>query len=240
MQVRIAVFLLFAGVIACMVGEPRSNVWAASVQGRDHAVIDVVKEFGYAGTHRPFRTLDSFAADTFLAGEPHHSLAAAMDLSPTPAHFSYRFQSINDRFATVTVRWTYGYVKTVVDRLVWVRSVSGWRVVKVLRMPGPALTLVCGLPSRGTVSCRLSGHDFDPAQRVAITYHLTYLALPRRNGSYQERVWAHFATTNADGSFVRPPLVFGVVKYHESYRLTVTVNGERSDAATVTLVATAQ
>jgi hypothetical protein len=90
------------------------------------------------------------------------------------------------------------------------------------------------------VTCRLSGRGFAPGERIAIDYHLIYLALPTVNGSYRESVWSRIGSTDAAGSFVRPPLAFSVVPYHESDRVTVVVDGLDGDAAVTTVEAMAQ
>lgn len=104
----------------------------------------------------------------------------------------------------------------------------------------PTLRLACGTPStHEIVSCRLSGHGFTPREQVRVTYTLTFTALPRRAGKLPQHVYRRTAVTDRSGSFTRPPLGFAVVKYHESFRLTVTAVGGSGDRAAITTVAIA-
>lgn len=105
----------------------------------------------------------------------------------------------------------------------------------------PTLSLLCGVPNqRDLVSCRLSGRGFHPRERLQISYLVTFTALPRRHGQFPRTLYRRIATSDRGGAFTRPPLGFAVVRYHESFRLTVTVVGARGDRATTTTVAIAQ
>lgn len=105
----------------------------------------------------------------------------------------------------------------------------------------PTLSLQCGVPNqRDIVSCRLSGRGFHPLERLRISYLVTFTALPRRHGRFPQASYHRIAMSTRTGTFIRPPLAFGVVRYHESFRLTVTVVGGRGDRATTTTVAIAQ
>ena len=46
--------------------------------------------------------------------------------------------------------------------------------------------------------------------------------------------------TNPTGAFDRPPLRFGVVRYHESFRLAATAVGASGDRATIKTFAIAE
>lgn len=105
----------------------------------------------------------------------------------------------------------------------------------------PALTLGCGTPSsQNIVPCRLSGTGFHPYEGIRITYRITFLSLPTRDGKHPEKVYVRAATTDRRGNFVRPPLRFGVVRSHESFRLSVHVRGALGDRSTTTFTAIAQ
>lgn len=105
----------------------------------------------------------------------------------------------------------------------------------------PTLRLDCGIPnSQNIVGCQLSGRGFRPQERLRITYRLAFTALPRVHGHLQGQVYTRTATTDGKGAFSRPPLRFGVVRYHESFRLTATVVGASGDRATITTAAMAQ
>jgi hypothetical protein len=109
------------------------------------------------------------------------------------------------------------------------------------RAGGPTLSVTCGLPSaREIVTCSVSGRGFHPTERLALTYHVTFTALPRQHGRFPQSVYHRAGLTDAHGRFVRPPLRFAVVRYHEAYRLTVLVTGSAGDRAGRTLVAVAQ
>ena len=239
MRSRFTFITLLAALIMAALGGSSSAVHAATAANR-LALAGSLDGLGHDGTHGSLRTIDPYATKALLQRAPAHTLAGAMHLTPAPARFAYRVESTTARSAIVTLRWTYSYVKTIVDRTVWIRTAAGWRISKVTVLPPPTLSLHCDLPSGGLVSCLLSGQGFDSNERLAINYHLTYLALPRINGSYQEKVWSRFASSDNTGRFIRPPLTFAVVKYHESYRLTAVVSGERIDAATTTVEAIAQ
>jgi hypothetical protein len=163
-----------------------------------------------------------------------------MHLPASAQTFAYSIESINGATATVTTRWTYGGDKTIVDRLTWTKVAGTWRVSSVMYLGQPTLTLRCGLPSGNGVACQLSGRGFAPHERIGISYHLIYLALPAINGSYQDKTWSRVGMADAGGTFVRPPLTFSVVKYHESYRMTAVVDGMQGDAAVTTVEAMAQ
>jgi hypothetical protein len=103
------------------------------------------------------------------------------------------------------------------------------------------LRLECRPPdSRDAVSCELAGRGFHPHERLRITYRLTFTALPRVRGRLPQRLYVRTSVTDAAGAFRRPPLRFGVVRYHESFRLTATAVGAAGDRATVTTVGIAQ
>ncbi len=105
----------------------------------------------------------------------------------------------------------------------------------------PTLSLQCGIPNRqDIVTCRLSGRGFHPLERLQISYLVTFTALPRQHGQFPQSSYRRIATSDRAGTFTRPPLGFSVVRYHESFRLTVTVVGSRGDRATTTTVAIAQ
>jgi hypothetical protein len=105
----------------------------------------------------------------------------------------------------------------------------------------PTLSLQCGIPNQqDIVTCRLSGRGFHPLERLQISYLLTFTALPRRHGRLPQTSYRRVATSDRAGAFTRPPLGFAVVRYHESFRLTVSVVGARGDRTTTTTVAIAQ
>lgn len=105
----------------------------------------------------------------------------------------------------------------------------------------PTLHVNCDIPSRGDlVTCRLSGRGFHAQERVSVTYRVTFTTLPRRHGHLPFKVYQRRAVVDRRGRFTRPPLGFGVVRYHESFRLTVTVVGATGDRASTTFVAIAQ
>jgi hypothetical protein len=105
----------------------------------------------------------------------------------------------------------------------------------------PRLSLQCGIPNQqDIVSCRLSGRGFHPVERLHISYLVTFTALPRRHGQFPQASYRRVATSDRSGDFTRPPLGFAVVRYHESFRLTVTVAGSSGDRATTTTTAIAQ
>jgi hypothetical protein len=105
----------------------------------------------------------------------------------------------------------------------------------------PTLQLSCGIPNReDIVECRLSGRGFHPREVLRITYRLAFTALPRVHEHLQGKVYTRTAATDERGAFDRPPLRFGVVRYHESFRLTATAVGASGDRATITTTAIAQ
>lgn len=105
----------------------------------------------------------------------------------------------------------------------------------------PTLSLRCGLPDqRDIVQCRLSGRGFHPREQLHVSYLVIFTALPRRHGRFPQATYRRLATADAAGAFTRPPFGFAVVRYHESYRLTVTVVGSHGDRAATTAVGIAQ
>lgn len=110
-----------------------------------------------------------------------------------------------------------------------------------VRAAPAALSLRCALPdSRQIVGCSLTGRGFHPRERLRLTYTVTFTALPRRHGHLQRQVYVRTTMSDGHGRFARPPLRFGVVRYHESYRLTATAAGASGDRASITYVAIAQ
>lgn len=104
----------------------------------------------------------------------------------------------------------------------------------------PTLSLRCGAPRVEVVTCRLMGRGFRAGEHLTLTYRVEFTALRRRGGRYPTRIFHRTARANARGAFTRPPLRFAVVKYHESYRVTVTVAGDAGDRARVVSVGIAQ
>jgi hypothetical protein len=105
----------------------------------------------------------------------------------------------------------------------------------------PKLSLQCGIPDQQEiVACRLSGRGFYPGERLQISYLVTFTAMPRRHGQFPQAHYRRLATSNRTGTFMRPPLSFVIVRFHESFRLRVTVVGSRGDRATMTTIAIAQ
>jgi hypothetical protein len=105
----------------------------------------------------------------------------------------------------------------------------------------PALKLSCALPNQhNIVLCELRGQGFRARERVHISYRVTFLALPPVHGRRPTKVYRRITGTNQYGSFVRPPLGFGITPGHESYRLTARVVGMAGDWASTTFTAIAQ
>lgn len=120
-------------------------------------------------------------------------------------------------------------------------------VAPFLPLPGgtadaaATLRVDCSAPDRqNTVTCRVSGTHFHPHERISITYRITFTALPRRHGRFPVHVYRRAGVTDRRGAFIRPALRFAVRRYHESFRLTVTVAGANGDRSSVTFVAIAQ
>ena len=106
-----------------------------------------------------------------------------------------------------------------------------------------ALTVAALTPlgsAQNLVLCRLSGKGFQPRERVAITYRVTFLAQQGQGGKHPERVYKRTGVTDGHGGLMRPALGFTVVPDHESYRLSVSVRGGSRDSATIAYTATAQ
>jgi hypothetical protein len=239
MKSRLTFAALLAGTALAMGSIPVSGAHAGSGSSRV-ALTNTVGRFGRTGTYGSVWALNAYAAPQLLRRLPHHSLAEAMHLRSSAQSFASHIESMDGASATVTTRWTYGGSKNIVDRLTWTKMSGAWRVSSVRYLGQPTLRLRCELPNGNNVSCQLSGRGFAPHERIAITYHVTYLALPKINGSYQEKVWSRVGVTDAGGTFVRPMLAFSVVTYHESYRFTATVEGLQGDAAVTTVEAVAQ
>lgn len=104
----------------------------------------------------------------------------------------------------------------------------------------PKVRIECGIPRREIVTCRLTGRGFRAREFVRIVYRITFTSLPRVHGKPKIKTFRRRAKTSATGAFIRPPLRFSVVRYHESFRLAVNVVGEHGDRATVTDVSIAQ
>jgi hypothetical protein len=102
------------------------------------------------------------------------------------------------------------------------------------------VSLGCELPNNGVVACRLAGTGFHAREHVRVTYRVQFTALPPVHGKIQTTVYRRDATSNAQGAFLRPLLRFAVIKYHESYKVTVSAVGDRGDRAQLTYVAIAQ
>lgn len=92
----------------------------------------------------------------------------------------------------------------------------------------PRLSFICLLPDGATVAtCRLNGHGFHHHEAVRITYDVK-TGLGSRRAS--RTVYRRTDTTDAGGSFVRPPLrvpLDGGALY-----IRVTVAGAAGDYAT--------
>ncbi len=95
----------------------------------------------------------------------------------------------------------------------------------------PSLSFICLLPDGATVTtCRLTGRGFRPDEAVRIVYDVR---LGPGSHNPARTLYRRTVTTDARGSFARPPL--RVALNNRTLTIEVTATGARGDHATATV-----
>lgn len=136
----------------------------SAAQARAHtqsALMRAVNSFGYAVTHGPDATINSYATPALLTKAPaRHLINLLGPAQNPPQRYTFTIDTFRGTAATVTMRFPYNPSTTLTDRMTWVATATGWKVVSIQYLPdATGLRLLLYESSNGFSRAVVSGTD---------------------------------------------------------------------------------